>query len=96
MDTTGKSRSLREFWTFFGIQFLQYFLITVNLRAIAAGLYGWTFASDLTAAANAYVLIKRVSEAKGYVAFTGYLAGGAFGGILAIYITKWLAMHGKF
>ena len=91
-----KIKPLREFSLFFGIQFLQFFLVTVNTRAIAAGLYGWTFASDLTAAANAYLMIKRVSAAKGYIAFSGYLTGGATGGFLAIYVTKWLAIHGRF
>ena len=88
--------ALKAFCLLFGVQFLQYFLVAFNLRAVAAGLYGWTFVSDLVAAANAYLLIRRIAEAKGGIAFAGYLAGSAFGGMLAIFTTKWLAIHGGF
>jgi hypothetical protein len=91
-----KITKAKEFGLFFGIQFLQYFLVTVNYRAIAAGLLGWTFLSDLLAGANGYFLIKRVAEAKGSTALCGYLSGGAFGSIFAIATTKWLATHGGF
>jgi hypothetical protein len=91
-----KITKAKEFWTFFGIQFFQYFLITVNYRAIAEGLLAWTFASDLAVGANSFFLIKKVAEAKGTTALFGYLSGGAFGSIFAIAATKWLATHGGF
>jgi hypothetical protein len=79
---------MKDFALFFIIQFVQYFLITVNYRAVAKAYYVWTFASDLAIAANTFFIIKRIGESKGHAAFMGYTLGGAFGSLLAIYITK--------
>jgi hypothetical protein len=79
---------VRQFWLFFGIQFMQFFLITINLRAAAQGLYAWTAFSDLLISANNFLLIKRISQSESRPALIGYSLGGALGSILAIYITK--------
>jgi hypothetical protein len=72
----------------FCIQLIQYFLITVNYRAVAQGRYGATFMSDLAIAANGYMLIHFVANSTGLLAFSGYALGGAFGSVLAIWVTK--------
>jgi hypothetical protein len=79
---------LRDFLIFFAIQFIQYFLITVNLRAASQGLYFWTAFSDLLVAGNGFFLIQRVAKAEGKWALAGYTLGGAIGSVFAIWATK--------
>lgn len=62
---------MKDFWIFFAVQFLQYFLVTVNFRAAAQGLYGWTFISDLLVAGNGYLIIQRVAKAESRWAMAG-------------------------
>jgi hypothetical protein len=79
---------MREFFLMFGVQSLQYFLITVNLRAASQGLYFWTAVSDMLCAANGFFLIKRVAESKSKLGFAGYVLGGATGSIIGIWLSK--------
>jgi hypothetical protein len=79
---------MKQFWLFFSVQCLQYFLITVNYRAVSQGLYGWTFVSDMAVAFNGFLLIKRISDDKGRAGLAGYTLGGAVGSVMAIFITK--------
>lgn len=81
---------MKDFWLFFAIQFMQFFLITVNLRAAAQGLYVWTALSDLLISTNNFLLIKRIAQSESKTAMLGYALGGAFGSVLAIWATKHL------
>jgi hypothetical protein len=58
------------------------------MRAIAQANYGATIVSDLMIAAITFKVIKKIGEAKDNWSYAGYVAGGAFGSVFAIYITK--------
>jgi hypothetical protein len=81
---------MKQFSLFFSVQCLQYFLITVNYRAVSQGLYGWTFISDMAVAFNGFLLIKRIADDKSRAGLVGYTLGGAVGSVAAIWITKHL------
>lgn len=74
--------------TFFVIQFVQYLLITVNMRAVAAGKYAWTGISDFAIAGLGYFLIQRVAISHSYGAWAGYALGGVFGSQVGIWLSK--------
>ena len=79
---------MKQFCLFFVVQCLQYFLITVNYRAVSQGRYGWTFISDMAVAFNGFLLIKRIADDKTKWGLAGYTLGGAVGSVAAIWITK--------
>jgi hypothetical protein len=83
-----KSTSFRDFWFFFGVQFLSYAIICWNWRAIAQGRYASIFVSDMIFAGVNFLLIKRVSEAKSKAALAGYVLGGACGSLVSVWITR--------
>lgn len=73
---------------FFMIQLWQYFMLTVNFRAVAQGRMLWTFITDLAIACVSFFILKKVQESKTRWEWAGYTLGGAFGSVLAIYLTK--------
>lgn len=81
---------MRDFWMMFFVQCLSYFLITMNQRAIAIGLYFWTGITDLAFASINFVIIKRVAKSESNWAWAGYTVGGVVGSLSAIFLTKLL------
>jgi hypothetical protein len=80
--------NLKIFFLFFFVQLVFYFIFTINMRAIAQANYGATIVSDLLIAAITFKVIKKIGEATTNWAYAGYVAGGAFGSVIAIYLTK--------
>lgn len=72
------------------VQLLVYFLFSVNARALAQGRKGWTFGSDLVYAAVSYYVIRKVAKNESSWGQLGFVVGGAFGSVLAIYLTRWI------
>ena len=83
---------MREFFLLFGVQFLQYFLATLNIRACAQANYLYTLLSDMLLAANGFFITKRIVESKSKWGLAGYVLGGAAGSQVGIIITK-LFLH---
>jgi hypothetical protein len=81
---------VKEFFIFFGIQALAYFLITINTRAVALAKYLWTALSDMAISATGFLTVSLIASPHGYSALAGYCLGGAFGSVVAIRMTKWL------
>lgn len=79
---------LKLFFMFFFLQAMSYGLICWNYRAVAKGWVGHVVVSDLMFAALNFTLIKKVAEAKGWVAMAGYIAGGAVGSAVSVLFTK--------
>jgi len=80
---------MRTFSLFFGLQFLLYFLVTVNFRAIAQARYGWTILTDaLTSAAQFWIIRKVGGSAESVVALSGFVCGGAGGSSTGIWLSK--------
>ena len=77
-----------EFSTFFAMQFIQYLIVTVNMRAVAAGKYAWTAISDMIFATVGFLVIQRVAEAHSKVAWSGYVVGGVVGSQVGIWLSK--------
>jgi len=80
---------MKTFGLFFGLQFLFYFLVTLNFRAIAQARYGWTILTDaLISAAQFWIISKVGRSADSLVALCGFICGGAGGSSLGIYLSK--------
>ena len=74
-----------------GLMAAQYALVVANTRAIAAGSYAGTIASDVLIAANGLVLTKFAVNAETRAEKAAYIAGGSVGSALALYLTSgWL------
>jgi len=80
---------MTTFLLFFGLQFLLYFLVTVNFRAIADARYGWTILTDALISASQFWIIRKVgTSADSTVAWTGFVCGGAVGSTIGIWLSK--------
>jgi hypothetical protein len=79
---------VKEFTILFAVQCLSYFLITMNQRAIAQGLYFWTGMTDLFFAGVNFAVIKKIAtSAPGWAPWAGYTFGGVAGSLLGIWLT---------
>jgi hypothetical protein len=80
---------MNTFSLFFLLQFLMFLLITVNYRAIAQARYGWTVITDVLISAAQFWIIRKVgSSAEDFLAWSGFVCGGAAGSSLGIYLSK--------
>ena len=80
---------MKTFSLFFGLQFLLYFLVTVNFRAIAQARYGWTILTDASISAAQFWIIRKVGgSAESLVALGGFVCGGAAGSSAGIYLSE--------
>lgn len=86
---------MRTFTIFLGLQFLLYFLVTLNFRAIAQARYGWTVFTDALISAAQFWIIRKVGgSADSLVALGGFVCGGAVGSSAGIYASKKLFKKG--
>ena len=81
---------LRVFGVMAGTQLVLYFIFSVNARALAQARVCWTFGSDLLFGYVQYNMLKRVAKNEDSWGTAGYVLGGAFGSVFAIYLTRWL------
>lgn len=72
------------------IQFMSYFIFTVNYRAVAAGDYLWTFLTDIAVASMAFFTIKLVVNSHTWQEWMGYVIGGCLGAQLALLVSHYL------
>ena len=80
---------MKTFGLFFLLQFLMFALITVNTRAIAQARYRWTILTDILISAFQFLIIRKVgASAENWVAWSGFVCGGAVGSSLGIYVSK--------
>lgn len=71
------------------MQFLSYFIITFNYRAVAEVSYIGTFVTDLMVAALSFSSIKRVAEAESWHERIGYIIGGSIGAQIALFLSTY-------
>jgi hypothetical protein len=76
------------FATFFAIQFVNYLVVTVNMRAVSAGKYRWTAITDGAIAGVGFLAIKEVATAHSSLAWAGYVFGGIIGSQVGIWLSK--------
>jgi len=80
---------MKTFSLFFFLQFLMFVLVTVNYRAIAQARYGWTVVTDVLISAAQFWIIRKVgNSAEDFLAWSGFVCGGAAGSSLGIYLSK--------
>jgi lipopolysaccharide export LptBFGC system permease protein LptF len=79
---------MKEFATFFGMMFLNYLLICVNMRYVAKGSYVGVGASDALILVLGFTVIQQVAEAHSTLAQAGYIAGGVLGAQLGLWLTR--------
>jgi hypothetical protein len=79
-----------DFLSFLGIQFVSYFILVGNIRAVSKLHYG---AATVTEAAHLLILwfvIRRVIESDSLGALAGYVIGGTLGTLASMYLSrKW-------
>ena len=73
-----------------GIQFLSYFIQTMNYRAIAEVSYIGTAVTDTAIAWLMFVSIRRVMSATSRWERTGYIIGGVTGSLSALFLSTFL------
>lgn len=71
------------------IQFLSYFIVTFNYRAVAEVSYVGTFATDILIALLAFFSIKRVAQAGTRQELVGYIVGGCIGAQIALFLSTY-------
>lgn len=79
----------------FAGQGLNFLIAVINMRAIAAGKWGWTALSDFVFCLVSFTLIRQVAEATNWVEMLAYAGGGTVGSLAAMWMTKhWTAPGG--
>lgn len=71
------------------MQFLSYFIVTFNYRAVAEVSYSGTFVTDVLIAALSFSSIKRVAEARTWHERIGYIVGGSIGAQIALFLSTY-------
>jgi hypothetical protein len=79
---------MKTFFLFFIMQYIMYFLLTCNFRAVAQGKYFYTISTDMMISAAQFWLVKKIGEAGNLNGWYGMIAGGGLGSITGIWITK--------
>jgi hypothetical protein len=70
----------------FVMMFLQYAVITFNIRAVAVSSY-WALAlTDLVISILGFTILKKVEQANGVIDMAGYALGGTLGAQVAMFI----------
>jgi len=69
------------------LNFMSYFIITINFRAVAEANYLWTFITDIILACLGFTVLKHIQEANSKFEMICYAIGGAIGAQIAIFTT---------
>ncbi len=73
------------------VQFVAYANLTVNFRAISAGMIPVAMATDAAAAAISYFIVRRIVRSESPWTLAGMMVGGS----LAAWFGIWLTEHWK-
>ena len=68
------------------MMFLQYAVLTFNIRAVAVSSYWALAVTDLVIATLGFTILKKVEEANGTVDMMGYAIGGTLGAQVAMWV----------
>lgn len=70
------------------VQFIAYANLTINFRAIAAGLTGVAMITDALAVLVTFFIVRRVAQSEGYDELAGMVLGGTLAAWFGIWITQ--------
>lgn len=79
---------MKDFTVFAAMQSINFVVITVNYRAVAHQQYAWAIATDGMICLLGWSLLKRLTEANGWLARGGYICGGMAGSALGMWLTR--------
>lgn len=81
---------MKMFWLFMLVEFVAFFLATLNFRYCANGKLLPTLGTDVLLAANGFVVVKLVSEATSPLEMLGYVIGAGLGSLVGMRLTRGL------
>lgn len=79
---------VKNFVIFFALQFVSYFNITVDMRAVNHDQYGIAAITNIVAPIIGWVMIKRVGEAKDKWGMVAVALGGVTSTWAGMYLTR--------
>ena len=80
---------IKEFFLFFTIQLVLYFLLVINYRAVSKIDYTGTVITDFIIASFNFFVVRKIAKSEdSFHQWAGYAFGGAIGGVLGLYISK--------
>lgn len=80
---------IKEFFLFFFIQLVLYFLLVINYRAVSKVDYTGTVITDFIIASFNFFVVRKIAKSEdSFHQWAGYAFGGAIGGVLGLYISK--------
>lgn len=80
---------IKEFFLFFTIQLVLYFLLVINYRAVSKVDYMGTVITDFIIASFNFFVVRKIAKSEdSFHQWAGYAFGGAIGGVLGLYISK--------
>lgn len=80
----------KEFSIFFGLQFLSYLNVTLDMRAVAHQQYAVAAATNAVAPLIAWVMVERIANSKrGWVGKVAVVLGG----VTSTWFGMWLTRH---
>lgn len=79
---------MSEFLSFAFLQFISYFILVGNIRAVAKLHYGFAALTEVAHLGMLWFILKRIVESDSWFAFAGYVVGGTCGTLLSMYLTR--------
>ena len=79
---------MKDFALFAALQFLNFLVLVINIRAISHEQIAAAIVTDGLACVLGWTLIKRVSQASSWPARVGYVAGGMSASWVGIWLTR--------
>jgi hypothetical protein len=79
-----------DFLSFLALQYVSYFVLVGNIRAVAKLHYGMATVTEAAHLLILWFVIRRVVESDSAGALMGYIVGGTLGTLTSMYLTrKW-------
>lgn len=83
--------STGRFLFFFASELVSFFVISINIRALAKGFYAWAMITDMLLVFQSMVISKMMIEdekSRNWTSIAGFTLGGACGSAIAIFVTN--------
>ena len=80
-----------QFFFFFVMEMISFFIICASTRAQASGYYGWTAITSVFFSAQSFLLAKMMIDdtaSRSWAAGAGMTLGGCVGDLISIWATK--------
>lgn len=74
----------------FFLEFVGYFIVTMNMKAVADTNYLLTFVTDIMIATIGFTSVRMVVQATTRSEQVAYVMGGAFGAQVALFLSRWI------